>query len=1115
MSTRIICIGDSITRGTVRNANGTWPSPCYPSYRYPLWQRLQEGGHDVAYVGPFTAPDYPASMFNFPQANAAANDNTTGNAADRVAAWPAADIAVCIVGTEDAFNQVPVATRVANVRRLIDALRAKNPSVRIVIAQIPPTDNDYRNSTQVSPYNAAVAAVTDKSTSASPVLVLDLYAGFSISWLNGVRNPNGTGDTWIAGRVYETVRPWLAGSSAAPVAEFVGAPVSGAAPLAVAFTNQTAAAGCSWAWSFGDGATSTEKSPSHTYTAAGTYTVTLTATNGGGANTKTRTGYVTVGATAGIVANFTYAPNPPKGPTPLVVTVQDASNPPADTCTWDFGDGATATGTLVSHTYRSPGDFTITLAATKGAFSDTETKTGLVTAEPPPVFPGMPSAAFTALQVSGPAPLAVQFLDQSVGIPSTWLWSFGDGKQSTVASPVHQYLVPGTYTVTLTITNAYGSDTETKTAYVTVGTPADQVLTAAFTALATSSETVPFTVQFRDDSTGTPTSWAWSFGDGGTSTEQHARHTYTAPGVYSVTLVVEDAAGTTDGETKTDHITIGEDPTPPLFPLPACDFAASPTRVAVGSPVTFTDISDLKGGHLQTAEWSFGDNERGTGATVVHIYRTPGTYTIDHGVTTEFGSGTNQRSQYITVTAAAPTWVQLTASFALGQGLSGTGDAPLAVRFVDTSSGEPTTWFWVFGDGATSEEQNPVHVYQVPGTYSVSLQVERPDPRGSGYLESDQVVLERIVTVRAAAAKPRASFEILTPTGAFPLEVAFVDTSTGPPTSWEWSFGDGGTSSLQHPTHTYEAAGTYDISLRASNAAGSSSTIAVAGVIVVEAAGLPTAAFMTPTQEGIAPLLVPFIDLSTNHPIAWTWSFGDGGASVEQNPVHEYTVPGIYTVSLTATNANGSDTETIAGVISVLAAPEALGGREFTEDGDLDLLTHIATTWIYAEVRDAAGVLMRPRFVLPSDAYVIRAFDRTAVLTLVLRGSDMAALPTVPYVPAHLYLYEDAEGGECVWDEGFTTLGSLQREADAITIVAEIPLEGATNLIRIADLSFDAAVEWGTSLQVAFSVAGGSAERLQIQDVQLHTPEVAWGGRLVVSFVVANAPDLPPGAEGG
>ena len=332
VTVRIICIGDSITRGTVRNSDGSWPSPCYPSYRYPLWQRLQQGGHAVSYVGPWTAPDYPSSLFNFPQQNAAKNDNTTGNCADRIASWSAADIAICIVGTEDAFNQVPVATRVANVRRMIDALRAKNGSVKIVIAQIPPTDNDYRNSTQVTPYNSAVAAVTDRSTSASPVVVLDLYSGFSKSWLNGIRNPNGTGDTWIAGRVYETIRPWLAGSSAAPVAEFVGAPVSGNAPLTVAFTNQTAASGCSWSWSFGDGGTSTSQHPTHTYTSAGTYTVTLTATNAGGTNTKTRTGYVTVAGTSGISADFTYAPNPATGPTPFVLTVQDASTPAADTC---------------------------------------------------------------------------------------------------------------------------------------------------------------------------------------------------------------------------------------------------------------------------------------------------------------------------------------------------------------------------------------------------------------------------------------------------------------------------------------------------------------------------------------------------------------------------------------------------------------------------------------------------------------------------------------------------------------------------------------------------------------------------------------------------------------
>jgi PKD repeat protein len=1113
MTARIICIGDSITRGTVRNSDGSWPSPCYPSYRYPLWQRLQQGGHAVSYVGPWTAPDYPSSLFNFPQQNAAKNDNTTGNCADRIASWPAADIAICIVGTEDAFNQVPVATRVANVRRMIDALRAKNGSVKIVIAQIPPTDNDYRNSTQVTPFNSAVAAVTDRSASASPVVVLDLYSGFSKSWLNGIRNPNGTGDTWIAGRVYETIRPWLAGSSAAPVAEFVGSPASGNAPLTVTFTNQTAASGCTWSWSFGDGGTSTAQSPSHTYSSAGTYTVTLTATNAGGTNTKTRTGYVAVAGTSGIVADFTYAPNPPNGTVPLVVTVQDASAPPADSCAWNFGDGVTATGRLASHTYRTPGTYAIALTATKGAFSDTETKAGLVTAGLPPVMPGLPGAAFSAMPLSGEAPLTVVFMDQSIGIPSSWLWDFGDGKQSVVASPVHQYLNPGTYTVSLTIANAFGSDVETKTGYITVSTPAAAVLAARFSANVTTTETVPFTVQFKDDSTGTPTTWSWSFGDGGTSRLQHPTHTYTAPGVYSVTLVVENATGETDAETQTDFVRIGEAPTPPMFPLPACNFMAAPTNVATGSPVTFTDISDLKGGHLQTSEWVFGDGERGTGASIAHIYRSPGTYTIEHAVTTEFGSGAATRANYITVTTGPPPVSLLTASFVLGQGLSGSGDAPLAIRFVDTSTGDPTTWFWMFGDGATSEEQNPVHYYRVPGIYSVVLQVERPDPRGSSLLETDAVEAERLITVRSGIGMPVPSFNILVPTGAAPLTVPFVDTSTGPPTSWEWDFGDGGTSTAQHPTHTYEAIGVYDITLRVSNATGTRGATAVSGVIVVESDGAPTAAFMTPTQEGIAPLLVPFIDRSTNHPTSWSWSFGDGATSTEQSPVHEYAAPGIYTVTLVATNTHGSDTETVANMITVVATPAALGGTEFTADGDLDLLSHIATTWIYAEVEDTAGTLMRPRFALPSDAYVIQRADRTAIITLRLRGSDMAALPTIPYVPARLSLFETIEGGECVWDETFTTQGSLQREADEITIIAEIPLEGSTNLIRAADLAFGNQVEWGTALQTEFSFAGGSSERIQIQDVEILTPEVAWGGHLVVTFLVTKAPNLPPGVN--
>ncbi len=154
-------------------------------------------------------------------------------------------------------------------------------------------------------------------------------------------------------------------------------------------------------------------------------------------------------------------------------------------------------------------------------------------------------------------------------------------------------------------------------------------------------------------------------------------------------------------------------------------------------------------------------------------------------------------------------------------------------------------------------------------------------------------------------------------TGTAPLAVLFTDASTNEPTSWSWTFGDGGMSTLQNPSHTYAAAGTYTVSLTATNAGGSD-TEEKAGYITVTVPPPATDFSATPTS-GTAPLIVQFTDASTGTPTSWLWNFGDVGTSALQNPSHTYASAGTYTVTLTATNAGGSDTETKVRYVTVTA----------------------------------------------------------------------------------------------------------------------------------------------------------------------------------------------------
>jgi PKD repeat protein len=232
------------------------------------------------------------------------------------------------------------------------------------------------------------------------------------------------------------------------------------------------------------------------------------------------------------------------------------------------------------------------------------------------------------------------------------------------------------------------------------------------------------------------------------------------------------------------------------------------------------------------------------------------------------------------------------------------GCSPLAVSFTDQSTGEITSWSWTFGDGGTSTTQSPSHTYNAAGTYEVSLTVTGPGG-------SDTETKTGYITVSTS---PVAAFSGTPTSGCSPLEVSFTDQSTGEVASWSWAFGDGGTSTAQSPSHTYNGSGTYEVSLTVTGPGGSD-TETKTGYISVSTS--PVAEFSGTPTSGNTPLTVSFSDLSTGNPTSWSWTFGDGGSSTAQNPSHQYGGAGTYTVSLTATNACGSSSETKTGFITV------------------------------------------------------------------------------------------------------------------------------------------------------------------------------------------------------
>ena len=714
------------------------------------------------------------------------------------------------------------------------------------------------------------------------------------------------------------------------IADFIGSPTDGVAPLRVQFLDSSTGYPTMWNWDFGDGnVASGTANPVHIYSEPGIYTVSLTATSITGAtSTKVRQRYIIVRDKYPLEADF--LANPTYGKAPLHVQFTDCSKGAVEEWRWDFGDGGTAYEQNPSHIYQRPGKYTVTLTVSSPtAGTSTKVKEKYIIVEPSCII----EARFRVDPTSGSAPLTVKFTDLSVGGPTMWEWDFGDGTTDMVANPTHVYKNPGTYQVRLTASSQTCESGVSETT-IKVNPPA---IKADFSADPRSGE-APLTVQFTDLSTGNPTMWNWDFGDGTIipasedeevaceggrcpppNTLQNPRHTYRVPGTYAVTLTASNQYSS-DTITKTQFVTV----TPRAI---KADFSADPRSGDAPLTVRFTDLST---GNPTMWAWDFGDGATDMVANPTHVYTTPGTYSVTLTASNQYTSDTVCKTQWVTVRD-----VSINADFV---GNPTSGYAPLTVQFTDLSTGNPTKWLWDFGDGgiipASEDEevtceggacpppntlQNPRHTYRLPGTYTVTLTASNQ------YGTSDTEVKQAYITVTANAIV--ADFDGTPRSGCAPLTVQFTDKSSDSPTMWNWDFGDGGIipasteenvtceggacpppNTLQNPRHTYTVPGTYTVTLTASNQFGATGTVTKQAFITVESCPAIKADFDGVPRSGEAPLSVSFTDRSSGNPTMWAWDFGDGATDMIANPVHTYTREGKYTVTLTASSTYGSDT---------------------------------------------------------------------------------------------------------------------------------------------------------------------------------------------------------------
>jgi PKD repeat protein len=681
------------------------------------------------------------------------------------------------------------------------------------------------------------------------------------------------------------------------------------------FTNNSTGA-VSYQWDFGDGSSSTARTPSHTYATSGTFLIKLIVTNANGctdlyALNAVVWGKPTVGFTqTDVCVN-----------TPMTFSNSSATG----TYMWNFGDGYISSSSNPQHTYKRSGSFNVNLEVTNnfGCVSDV-TKSVTVFAEP--------VAGFNAPDVC--AGTNASFTNQSSGA-NAYMWDFGDSKTSTATNPTHAYTSGGNYTVTLAATNSDGC-TNTVKQGVRINAKPKASFTTANTCLGQS-------VDFRNTSDGG--SYTWDFGDGTGSRRPDVNHTYSTAGSYTVMLTVVNAFGCTSSVSKT--VTIS--------PRPVVVFGA--TATCSGATADFTNTSSISSGSL-TYSWDFGDGSNDNSTSPTKTYAQGGNYLVTLHATSSAGC---QQTAEKTVTVYDLAKADFTAesvcegekvvfintstnmtsaSWDLGDGNSSSSIAlshqyatlgsfnvkltvknpigcessvvntvrvnanPVAsftasdaceevdIMFTNSSTGS-AAYDWTFGDGTTSGASDPQHAYLQAGTKKVTLTAISPE--GCTDEASQNITIYR---------RPIAQFEVSNT--CFNDITRFKNTSLNGG-SYSWDFGDGNTSTVAQPTHSYASTGTNAVSLTVSN-----SNCTDVMTINVDILSLPVSTFTT----AIDGRDVVFTPTTTTGIAGYKWNFGDGTSGTGSSENHNYAnaVVKTFTACLQTTGTNGCKSESCSDV---------------------------------------------------------------------------------------------------------------------------------------------------------------------------------------------------------
>lgn len=558
-----------------------------------------------------------------------------------------------------------------------------------------------------------------------------------------------------------------------------------------------------------------------------------------------------------------------------------------------------------------------------------------------------PVSEFSANVTSGTLPLAVKFTDKSSNTPTSWAWNFGDIFESTLQNPTHIYETSGTYSVTLTTTNSAGSHSITKSNSIVINDPVFPTVTEPIAMFGWVDAPVGSPVQFYDHSEYVPTEWHWAFGDGTSSTERNPSHIYTAAGTYNVQLSVANAAGL---NWYIHAVTISAPIT--VTSKPVTSFKSNPVSGKYNNPqiITFQNTTTAPlDAPVTSWLWDFGDGNTSTAQNPTHGYIAVGLYTVMLTATNSAGSNVYQVvGCFNIVEPETPTTpIEVTKPIVASHVSLSSVTVPVTASFYDDSLNTPTSWFWNFDDGTTSAEQNPVHIFTVAGTYSIRFRVTNSFGSSEKFFD--------IIVRNPVDGKPNTQFVSIPSVGGdIPYKVQFFDrseTPSGAPiTNWEWSFGDGSSSTEQNPVHTYTTTGLRTVRLVTTNINGYT-TFSRVGYLEITDNGEKepiVAAFRAIPSSGKHPLTVSFVNDSTGIFKTANWDFGDGKVLSQINASHTYTdtIARDYHVTLRVTAVDGRTSSiTKLGCVSC-AAPDSP-----TPDSLIDFSADIVTCEINTPIQ--------------------------------------------------------------------------------------------------------------------------------------------------------------------